>query len=597
MAVIARDKDRDWRRRTTPHQLAIWAAWLFGLMIFVYCWRMISDRTIWEFVNDAPTQAMDLGRRMVPPDWPYIAELLRPIWDTIAIATLGTIIAVVLAVPIAFCAAHNTTPSALFVRPLALFVIVASRSINSLIWALMLVTIVGPGVFAGIIAIGLRSIGFCAKLLYEAIEEIDERQVEAVRATGASGAQVMSYGIVPQIMPAFAGISVFRWDINIRRVDHPGSRRRGRHRARAERGDHESVLDPRLPHHPRHHRHGHRQRVGLRQGQRRHHLTRSQRPQAPETSMIDILSRLRTRAFGSAGLLLTLAALFWAGNAIAGRLAVGEITPLTIVFMRWLLVVAVLWPIYGKEVRRHWPAIRGRLPGIVLMATVGFTSFNALFYWASHYTTAVNLGILQGAMPAFVLAGALLAYGTRITLLQIVGVFITIVGVVVVATRGAPHRLIDLSFNFGDILMLIACALYAFYTVALRNRPAMPGAVFFTLLALIAALTALPLLAFEAATTGLKLPTTKGWLVTAYVAIFPSCLAQLFMLRGVDLIGPGRAGVFINFVPVFAAILAVALLAEPFALYHAAALALVCVGVLLAQWTPAAKKVAGTKPR
>ena len=124
--------------------------------------------------------------------------------------------AVVLAFPIAFLAAHNTTPSAAFARPIALFIIVASRSINSLLWALMLVTILGPGVFAGVLAIGFRSIGFCAKLLYEAIEEIDETQVEAVTATGASGAQVLNYGIVPQILPAFAGISVFRWDINIR---------------------------------------------------------------------------------------------------------------------------------------------------------------------------------------------------------------------------------------------------------------------------------------------------------------------------------------------------------------------------------------------
>jgi phosphonate transport system permease protein len=122
----------------------------------------------------------------------------------------------VVAIPVAYCAARNTTPSAALVRPVALFLIVSSRSINSLIWALMLVTIVGPGVFAGILAIGLRSIGFCAKLLYEAIEEIDERQVEAVRATGASRAQVTTYGIVPQVLPAFAGIAVFRWDINIR---------------------------------------------------------------------------------------------------------------------------------------------------------------------------------------------------------------------------------------------------------------------------------------------------------------------------------------------------------------------------------------------
>ncbi|KAA3627482.1 MAG: phosphonate ABC transporter, permease protein PhnE, partial [Proteobacteria bacterium] len=131
-------------------------------------------------------------------------------------ATLGTMMAIGLAVPVAFCAARNTTPSVVFVRPVALFVIVSSRSINSLLWALMLVTIIGPGVVAGILAIGFRSIGFCAKLLYEAIEEIDEKQVEAIAATGAAGGQVLAYGIVPQVMPAFAGISIFRWDINIR---------------------------------------------------------------------------------------------------------------------------------------------------------------------------------------------------------------------------------------------------------------------------------------------------------------------------------------------------------------------------------------------
>jgi phosphonate transport system permease protein len=185
-------------------------------VIFVYCWALISDKTIWPFVTDAPAQAADLALRMVPPDFSFIAVLWRPMWDTINMATLGTALAIVLAVPVAYCAARNTTPSAVLVRPAALFIIVSSRSINALIWALMLVTIIGPGVLAGILAIGLRSIGFCAKLLYEAIEEIDESQVEGVRATGASGAQVTAFGIVPQVLPAFAGISVFRWDINIR---------------------------------------------------------------------------------------------------------------------------------------------------------------------------------------------------------------------------------------------------------------------------------------------------------------------------------------------------------------------------------------------
>ena len=205
-----------WRRRNRTAQFAIWAAWIVAATIFIYCFQLISEKTIWTFVWDAPAQAGDLAARMVPPDWRFINYLWRPFWDTLNIATIGTIIAVVLAVPIAYCAARNTTPSVTVLRPIALFIIVASRSINSLIWALMLVTIVGPGVFAGIIAIGLRSIGFCAKLLYEAIEEIDESQVEAVRATGASNAQTTAYSIVPQVLPAFAGISVFRWDINIR---------------------------------------------------------------------------------------------------------------------------------------------------------------------------------------------------------------------------------------------------------------------------------------------------------------------------------------------------------------------------------------------
>ena len=194
-----------WQRRERGRQLMIWAGYLLAAMVFVYCWNLISENTIWLFVWDAHNQAGDLAARMVPPNWGYMAKLWWPIWDTLNIATLGTLLALIMAVPVAFCAARNTTPSRSLLRPIALFIIVSSRSINSLIWALMLVTILGPGVFAGIIAIGLRSIGFCAKLLYEAIEEIDEDQVEAVRATGASGPQVLAYGIVPQILPAFAG--------------------------------------------------------------------------------------------------------------------------------------------------------------------------------------------------------------------------------------------------------------------------------------------------------------------------------------------------------------------------------------------------------
>ncbi len=216
MPVLEANGTKVWQRRDRATQLKIWLGWLVGTILFVYCWRIISDNTIWEFVLDAHIQAADLASRMVPPKWSYAGRIWRPLWDTLNIATLGTLFALFIATPVAFLAARNTTPSRLFVRPIALLTIVSSRSINSIIWALLLVVIVGPGMFAGILAITLRSVGFIGKLLYEAIEEIDQSQVEAIVATGAGRRQVLLYGIVPQILPAFAGISVYRWDINIR---------------------------------------------------------------------------------------------------------------------------------------------------------------------------------------------------------------------------------------------------------------------------------------------------------------------------------------------------------------------------------------------
>jgi len=301
--------------------------------------------------------------------------------------------------------------------------------------------------------------------------------------------------------------------------------------------------------------------------------------------LISILKHARDRFYAWPGVLLTLTAVMWAGNTVAGRLAIDQISPLMLTFLRWVAVIAVLWPIYGGEVRRHWPEIRPRLPVIVALAALGFTGFNALYYVAAHDTSAINIGILQGSIPVFVLVGAFLAHGTRARLVQIAGVLITAFGVVVVATRGAPLSILELDFNRGDLAMLAACVLYAFYTVALHNRPNIPGTAFFTLLALIAAVTSLPLVLLEALAGGFQMPTAKGLLITAWVAVFPSFLSQIFYLRGVDLIGPGRAGVFVNLVPVFAAVLAVTLISEPFAAFHAVALVLVIGGIWLAQRT------------
>lgn len=285
-------------------------------------------------------------------------------------------------------------------------------------------------------------------------------------------------------------------------------------------------------------------------------------------------------------LLLVLTALFWAGNAIAAQLAKGEITPLQLVLARWTAVTLLLWPLFGRQVAVHWPVIRPRIGRIAAMALAGFTGFNILFYFASLQTSAVNVGILQGSVPVFVMLGAFLVHGARVTGLQAMGVAVTLVGVLLVATRGEPWAVLDTDVNPGDLVMLVACLLYAGYAVMLGGRPPVPGVVFFTLMAPIAALAAIPPALAEAFSEGYRMPTAEGWMIVAYVALFPSCIAQLFFLRGVDLIGPGRAGIYTNLVPVFAAALAVGLLGQEFDAYHALALVAVIGGIALAQHSP-----------
>lgn len=215
MPIVEKNNIKTWQKRDRTQALRQWCGWLLGTLLFLYCWQIVADATIWVFVWDAPTQATNMLSRAFPPQWDYLSQLWIPLWDTLNIATLGTIIGVAIALPIAFLAAGNTTPHPI-IRQLALLLIVTSRSVNSLIWAMLLVAVLGPGSVAGIIAIGLRSVGFTGKLFSEAIEEIDPQPVEAITATGASDAQILTYAIIPQTLPAFIGVSVFRWDINIR---------------------------------------------------------------------------------------------------------------------------------------------------------------------------------------------------------------------------------------------------------------------------------------------------------------------------------------------------------------------------------------------
>ncbi|QRV23785.1 DMT family transporter [Marinomonas foliarum] len=296
-----------------------------------------------------------------------------------------------------------------------------------------------------------------------------------------------------------------------------------------------------------------------------------------------LLSFFTNRIHSNAYALLILCTLFWGGNTIAGRLAIDQVSPLSVVSLRWLIVSGVMLFFYGRQVRQEWHLLRPHLLKMVLMATLGFTCFNSLFYIAAYQTTAINIGIIQGSVPVLVLLGAMLLFRERVHLLQAIGIILTLLGVTLVATRGHLSTLLELSINPGDGFILIACVCYGIYTLALRSKPNVSAMVFFTVLSCIGAITALPALAYEIATGAAYWPTPKGWLIVLYISFFPSLISQVFFMRGVELIGPARAGVFINFVPIFAPILAVLLLNETFHFYHAIALAMVLAGIWLSE--------------
>ena len=201
-------------RRFSPRQTLLRYTWYLGI-VFVAVWSVSNLDIPWFYFLDAHIQAKDLAVRMWPPDIDYVETLVGLLLETIHIATLGTMATVLIAFPVAFLSARNTTfnPITWFIGR---FILVGSRSVNTVVWGLLFVAIFGPGPVAGIWAIAFRSIGFMGKLIAEAIEEIDAGPVEAIEATGASRLQVLLFGILPQVLPVIYGTTVYRWDINIR---------------------------------------------------------------------------------------------------------------------------------------------------------------------------------------------------------------------------------------------------------------------------------------------------------------------------------------------------------------------------------------------
>ena len=206
--------DLEWKRFTLKERLSRFSVYLIILMSLLWSWQSVE--VIYEFLYDAPEQLMDMFERMTPMDYAsYPTTIHAALIETLHIATLGTLITLIFSVPLALLNAPNITPNK-GLNWIAQFFLVSTRSINSLVWALLFIALFGPGVIAGIMAIAIRSIGFVGKLLSEALAEVNMGTIEALKATGAPWGSILVKGYWPQVMPAFYSIVLFRWDINVR---------------------------------------------------------------------------------------------------------------------------------------------------------------------------------------------------------------------------------------------------------------------------------------------------------------------------------------------------------------------------------------------
>ena len=282
--------------------------------------------------------------------------------------------------------------------------------------------------------------------------------------------------------------------------------------------------------------------------------------------------------------LLTLTSIFWAFNTVAGRAAVGEVSPLLIVSVRWFFVSIILSILCRNQLIETWSILNKKIKWLIFMGLFGFTGFNSAYYVAAHDTIAINLGLVQGTMPAFIIIIAWIWLKDKINFTQFLGVLITFIAVLIVVCSGNFNALIELELNSGDIVMIFACTLYAIYAVGLRKKPKISALPLLTFFAYVAFLGSLPGLIYETLSNELILPGLKGITILGVIIIFPSFLAQIFFMKGVEKIGPSRSGLYTNLVPVFSSLLAVFFLGEEFKSFHLLSLIMIFIGIYLFEY-------------
>ncbi|HPY40882.1 MAG TPA: DMT family transporter [Thiolinea sp.] len=285
-------------------------------------------------------------------------------------------------------------------------------------------------------------------------------------------------------------------------------------------------------------------------------------------------------------LLLVLAASFWGGNFNIARAFNLEIPPMGLSFWRWAVAGLILLPFVWRPMRQQWPAFKQNFPLVLALGILGVSGFNTLVYLGLQTTTATNGVLMQSVNPIFIIILSSLLLSEFASQRQWLGILISLLGVLVILIQGQLSNLVKLDFHAGDLIILLAVLDWALYTVLLRKLPnELKGLPILGYTVAIGILGIFPFYLYEMLMTSRSMPF--NWISVSsvlYVAIFPSVLSYLFWNHGTQRIGANRAGQFAHVVPISGILIAVLLLGEQLHLYHLIGIALVAVGIVLANY-------------
>ncbi len=280
--------------------------------------------------------------------------------------------------------------------------------------------------------------------------------------------------------------------------------------------------------------------------------------------------------------LLPIAAACWAGNHIVARAIAGHAPPMSLSTVRWAIVFLIVCALAWPQIRRDWPRLKAKAGVMVFLGLTGGAAFGGLQFVALQYTSALNMGVVGSVAPAFIVAASYLLFRDGLGPVQLLGVLVSLAGVLAIVCRLDVGQLLALDFNGGDLIIVLNMVLWGTYCACLRLRPEVSTLSFLAALAPISVVGGLPFAAWEYA-AGYRLiadAATVGSIL--YAALFTSLIAFLTWNRGIDLIGAPRASAFLHTIPVFSALFATTLLGERLMLFHVVGFVLILAGVMLA---------------